>query len=225
MIRSVTAGVVIVLLSTAPACARTLLHLAQSATVMVPPDELDASLRAEASSANAAEAQSRVNTMVTEALAQARKVVGVAVSTSGYTVWRVGPTPQDHSEHWQAGQTLELKSHDGKALLQLAGALQQKGLAMQQLEWRLSHQAEQKAHAEATKQAISELRGRIDEAAGLLGLRFESFRNVQLGVPKTPVFPRMMAAAMPAAAPPPSAVAQDLAVTATVEADAILVPR
>lgn len=225
MIRSVTAGALVLLLSAAPACARTLLHLTQTATVMVAPNELDASLRAEATNADPAEAQKQVNAMMADALARARQVAGVTISTSGYSVWRNGPTPKDHTVRWQAGQTLQLKSHDGATLLKLAGALQQKGLAMQQLEWRLSRQAEKKAHAEATKQAISQLRGRIDEAASLLGLRFGSFKQVQLGAPRTPVFPRVMGASMAAAAPPPNAVAQDIAVTATVEADAILLPR
>ena len=200
MIRSITIGALLVLLAAPPACASTLLHLAQTATVMVAPDELDASLRAEATTAKPAEAQKRVNAMMTDALARARQVAGVTPSTSGYTVWRTGPTPQDHTEHWHAGQTLELKSHDGSALLKLAGALQESGLAMQQLEWRLSRQAEKQAHAAATRQAISQLRGRIDEAASLLGLRFGSFKDVQLNMPRTPVYPRLMGAAVSAAA-------------------------
>jgi len=215
------------LLAASPALAETLLHLAQTATVMVAPDTLDATLRAQVTSANAADAQKRVNAMIADALAHARQVAAVTTSTGGYTVWRVGPTPQDRSERWEAGQTLELKSHDGGALLKLAGELQQKGLAMQQLEWRLSRQAETKAHAEATRQAISQLRDRVDEAAALLGLRFGSFKEIRLDVPRTPVFPRMMttaAMAAPAAAPP-SAVGQEVAVTATAEADAILLPR
>ena len=112
-------------------------------------------------------------------------------------------------------------------MLKLAGELQQKGLATEQLQWGLSRQAERKAHAEATRQAISQLRGRVDEAASLLGLRFDSFKEVRLDVPKTPVFPRMMATAAMAApgAAPPSAVGQDVAVSATAEADAILLPR
>lgn len=215
------------LLAASPAWAETLLHLAQTATVMVAPDELDATLRAQVTSANAADAQQRVNAMLADALAHARQVASVTASTGGYTVWRVGPTPQDRTERWEAGQTLELKSHDGAALLRLAGALQQKGLAMQQLEWRLSRPAETKAHAEATRQAISQLRGRVDDAAALLGLRFDSFKQVQLDVPKNPVFPRLMGAAAMAApaAAPPSAVGQDVAVSATAEADAILLPR
>lgn len=220
--------VLALVLAASPAWADTVLHLSQTATVTEPPNELDATLRAQVTSTNTADAQKRVNTMIADALARARQVKGITVSTGGYTVWRVGPTQQDHTERWQAGQNLQLKGTDGTTLLKLAGELQQKGLATQQLEWRLSPQAERKAHAEATRQAISQLRGRIDEAAELLGLRFGSFKDVQLDVPKTPVFPRLMGAAAmaaPSAAPPPSAISEDIAVSATVQADAILLPR
>ena len=119
--------------------------------------------------------------MMADALARARQVPSVTVSTGGYTVWRVGPTPQDRSERWQAGQSLQLKSHDGPALLKLAGALQQKGFATEQLGWRLSREAEEKAHDAATKQALTRLRGRVEAIAALLGLRFDSFKAVRLG--------------------------------------------
>ena len=221
-----TACALVVLLAAVPASAETLLHLAQTATVMVPPDELDATLGAQAVSPSPADAQQRVNAMMADALARARQVSAVTVSTGGYSVWRVGPTPQDHSERWQASQALQLKSHDGPALLKLAGALQQKGFATEQLAWRLSRQAEEKAHDAATKQALTRLRGRVEATAALLGLRFDSFKAVRLGSPSPPPYPRLMGAAMAApAAAPPNAVAEDVPVTATAEADAILLPR
>jgi predicted secreted protein len=222
-----TACLLLVLLAAGPAHAETLLHLTQSATVTVPPDELDATLRAQVVSPRAADAQRQVNAMIADALAQARQVSSVTVATGGYSVWRVGPTPQDHSERWQASQTLQLKSHDGPALLTLTGALQQKGLATEQLAWRLSREAEEKAHDAAMKQALGRLRARVEQAAELLGLRFDSFKSVQLGSPSPPPYPRLMGAmAMSAAAaPPPSAVAEDVPVTASIEADAVLLPR
>src|SRR5581483_9381281 len=94
------------LLAASPACAETLLHLSDSETVTVAPDELAASLRAEASSAKPADAQQRVNAMMADALARARQIAGVTVSTGGYSVWHVGPTPQDRTERWQASQSL-----------------------------------------------------------------------------------------------------------------------
>lgn len=216
------------LLAPAAAHAETVLHLGETATVMAAPDELAASLRVEATSATAAASQARVNKVMEDALARARAVPGLTVSTGGYGVWRVGPTPQDGNVRWQASETLNLAGHDDTVLLKLVGDLQQAGLAVGNLGWRLSRAAERKAHQEATKQALSSLRGRIEEAAALLGLRFEQFKEVRLDAanPQQPMF-RAMAApmAMAAAAPPPSVAAEDVAVSATAEADAILQPR
>jgi predicted secreted protein len=209
-----------------PACAETLLHLADTETVTVAPDELAASLRAEASSANPADAQQRVNAAMADALAHARKVAGVTISTGAYSVWHVGPTPEDSSERWQASQSLELSSHDGVGLLTLVGALQHNGLAIGELGWRLSREAERKAHDEATRQALAALRGKTQEAAGLLDLRFDSFKQVRLDSAAPIPMPRFAGAMAAMAAPaPPSAVAADVPVSATADADAILLPK
>jgi len=128
-----------------PACAETVLHLADTETVSVAPDELAASLRAEATNADPAEAQRQVNAAIADALAHTGKVSGVTVSTGAYSVWHVGPTPQDNTERWQASQSLELKGHDSVALLTLVGLLQHNGLVVGELGWRLSREAERKA--------------------------------------------------------------------------------
>jgi len=86
----------------------TILRLAETVTVMITPDELQASMRAEALAPNAAEAQRRVNELMRDALDGARKAAGLTVSTGGYNVWRVAPTPQDRAERWQAGQSINL---------------------------------------------------------------------------------------------------------------------
>ena len=75
----------------------------------------------------------------------------VTVSTGGYFVWRVGPAPLTPPEHWQANQSIDLTSHDGAAMLKLVGELQQKGLAIGQLGWRLSDAATRAARAEARR--------------------------------------------------------------------------
>lgn len=208
-----------------PASAETILHLADTETVTVAPDELAASLRAEASSANPADAQQRVNAAMADALARAQKVAGITVSTGAYAVWHVGPTSQDSNERWQASQSIELSGHDGIALLTLVGVMQHSGLAVGELGWRLSREAERKAHDEATRQALSALRGKAQEAAGLLDLRFDSFKEVRLdGVMPVPT-PRFVGAMSAMAAAAPSAVAMDVPVSSTAEADAILLPK
>jgi predicted secreted protein len=207
----------------------TILRLAESATVMVTPDELAASLRAEAVAPNAQDAQKRVNEMMRDAVAAAKKIDGITVSTGGYNVWRVSGTPVDRSERWQATQGLNLTGKDAESMLKLIGDLQQKGLAQGNLGWRLSRDTEHSARKEATRQALSGLRGRADEAAEALGLKFASFKEVRLDSVTPPMMPRQLTGvsrmtAM-AAAPPPSAETEDLPVTATAEADILLRPR
>jgi predicted secreted protein len=205
----------------------TILHLSETATVPSHPDELAATIRAEVVAPSPAEAQQRVNRMVTDALQLAHQVPGVTVSTGNYSVWRVGPTPQERGDRWQAGQAIELHSRDGAPLLRLVGELQQKGLAMNQLGWRLSEEATHTARQQALAAALKELRGRADAAAQLIGLQFDQFKEVRLDTPRPPPMPRMMMAApAPATAfAPPNAEAEDVTVSATAEADVLLKPR
>lgn len=207
----------------------TILKLSETATVMVTPDELAASLRAEAIAPTGQEAQRRVNEMMRDAVAAAKKVDGITVSTGGYNVWRLAATPVDRSERWQAGQSLNLSGKDGEAMLKLVGELQQVGLTQGNLIWRLSRDTERKARRDATKQALSGLRGRADEAAEILGLRFASFREVRLdSMAPPPIMPRLQVvtrAAMAAPVPPPNAEAEEMPVTASAEADILLKPR
>ncbi len=208
--------------------AETVLHLAETATVMAAPDEIAATLRAEATGASASDAQARVNAAMQQALAQAHKIDGLVISTGGYGVWRTGPTSADRNERWQVSQTLSLTGHDGPSLLNLVGVLQQQGLAVGSLSWRLSRDAERQAYQAATKQALAGLRGRVEEAAALLDLRFDQFKEVRLDTPGQQPMPRGMAMPMAmsaGSAPPPSAAPEDVPVSATAEADAILLPR
>jgi predicted secreted protein len=218
------------LLAIRPALADdTILRLAETATVMVTPDELAAAMRAEAAAPNAQDAQKRVNEMMRNAVEAAKKVSGVTTSTGGYNVWRVAPTPADRTEHWQAGQSLNLSGKGGEAMLKLVGELQQMGLVQGSLIWRLSRETERKARQDATKQALSGLRGRADEAAEILGLRFASFHEVRLdSVAPPPIMPRQQMvtrASLAAPAPPPTAEAEEMPVTASAEADVVLKPR
>jgi predicted secreted protein len=202
----------------------TTLSLSETATVMAAPDELSAVLRAEATAPTAAEAQRLVNAAMADALTRVRQAAGVTSGTGGYGVYR---DPSVKPERWNASQTLALHSANGPVLLTLVGALQQKGLAISDLHWQLSDDAERKAQAEATRRAIGALRARVDEAAGLLGLRFVRFATVRLDSPQ-PFRPAMrMMAVAPAAALGGigAAAADDIAVSATVGADADLAPK
>lgn len=218
MIRAAT--LILGILLAGPAAAETLLHLSESARVMVQPDELAASLRAEAVSLSTAEAQAQVNAAMAGAVALARQTAGVRVTTGAYTVWP--QTVSTHPAGWRASQTLELRGGDGAVLLTLVGVLQQRGLAVSQLGWQVAAETERHARAEATKQALGNLRARAEEAAGVLGLHFDSFREVRLDASARPHPMPMRAMAASPSAPPPTVEAEPVPVEASVEADVVL---
>lgn len=207
--------------------AETVVHFVETATIMVSPDELAVTLRAEMTAPSAAEAQSRVNAMardVTAAITQARDI---QFSTGGYQVWRVAPSAQDRVERWQAMQNFRLSSTDGAALLALVGTLQQGGVIVSSMQWRLSRASEKKAGHEATREAVAALTGRATETASLLGMRFDHFRAVKVDDAE-PIAVRpqpAMLTARAADAAPPVAMADDIAVTATARAEALMSRR
>ncbi len=206
----------------AQARADTILHLSDTETVTVHPDELVVRLRAEAAAPTAAAAQQAVNAAISAALERVRQVAGVTESTEAYTAWQA-TDPQ----RWEASQTLLLRGADGAALLQLTGDLQQAGLAISSLSWQLSPTEFRSQQDKALQLALTNLRGRAEQAAGLLGLRFVEFQRVNIAAPQPlPIAPRMMmATAMSAAPTPPSAEPEEFRVSATAEADALLVPK
>ena len=209
--------------------AETLLRLAETATVMVQPDELAADLAAQASAATPQDAQAQVNAAVTTALATARGTQGVTVATGPYSVWQVREPHPDQpaarpAEVWQASQIVTLHSADGGTMLALVGRLQAQGLAAQRLGWQVSDSASRRAGDEARRQALGALRARCEAAAKLLGLRFEEFRSVNLNPTSAPGPGPMPRALMAAAMPAPNAVAEAVPVTATVTAEAALAP-
>ncbi|WP_270938947.1 SIMPL domain-containing protein, partial [Falsiroseomonas oryzae] len=172
---------------------------------------------------SAAAAQEAVNRSVAAAVARAQGVQGIRVSTGGYWTSRV-----DEGRTWQAVQQITLRSGDGAALLELAGALQGQGLATASLHWTLTRDAARAAREEASRLALDALRRRAEAVAAQLGLVMVGLKEVRIDAPEHA--PRPMAAPMAmsaraAAAPPPVAVAEDVVVSATVQAVAILRPR
>lgn len=214
--------VMLLLLAVPAQAAETLLRLSETAHVAARPDELVAMLRADGSAATAAAAQGRVNVAIARALDEAKAVPGVVAATGVYNVWQRPPP----NLQWQAQQTVQLKGSDGAAMLALVGSLQASGLAVDRLGWQVSAAAGRKVQSEATKLALAALRGRAEEAAAILGLKFVGFREIRLDSQRPVIMampaPRALMAAQDVAAP--RAEATEVDITATVEADAMLSP-
>lgn len=206
--------------------ADTILRMTEAATVPTKPDQIVAQLQASATASTSAEAQQKLNVMMTAAVARARQVPDVTLRTDSYHVWRIEMTQSDRYGKWQANQSVMLTGTDGPALLALVDALQQMGLTTNQLSWRLSPEATKTARRQATEIAVKALRARADEAAGWLGLRFVSFQEVRLdgAAPgPAPIMRRAMAPGMAVpASVPPAAEADNVNVGVAVEADVVL---
>ncbi len=221
---------VLAVLAAAPgARADTILDLSETGHVSAQPDEIAASLRAEATAPAPDAAQAAVNQAMKRALDAARATQGVTVNTGQYSVWLAEPPPPPHpgaaragSPTWHASQTLDLTGHDGHSMLALVGTLQGQGMAVQALAWQLSPDATRTALEAALRQAVSGLRARAEEVAGLLGLRFASFRTVRLSPEPQRMAPMMMMRAA-APAPAPNVEQGPIEVSSTVTAEAVLV--
>jgi uncharacterized protein len=208
------------LLAAPAARADTILHLTVTATVTAMPDELVAQLSAQADAPSAGAAQQRVNQMIATALDAAKPLTAVTASTTAYSVWH----ETEPRNIWHASQGIALRSRDGGGLLTLVGSLQQGGLAVGDLSWQLSPGASEKTY----EQAIDLLTARADAVAGLLHLSVKGFRSVTVGEdggiqPQPMGGMRMMSLAVSAAAPPPSAQADVVTISAAVSGDVDLV--
>jgi predicted secreted protein len=206
-----------------PAASETLLHLSDSATVMRAPDEIVATLRVEARAASAAAVQQQVNRAMTAALERARAVAGVQVATGRYGTWHSQEPPRS----WQASQSITLRGPEAAPLLELVGALQGQGLAISDLSWRLTREAERQAREEASRLAIDALRRRAEAVAAQLGLAVAGMRELHLDASERPVpMPRMAAMSAAERAPtPPVAAPEEAPVSASASAIVVLRPN
>ena len=205
-----------------PAHADTILHLTVTAHVTVMPDELVAQLTADADAPTAGAAQARVNQMVETALGAAKGLTAVTASTTQYSVWH----ETDPKNVWHASQGVALRSPDGGALLTLVGTLQQDGLAVGNLGWQLSPAVSEKSYEQALGRAVDLLSARAKTVAGLLHLTLQGFQSVTVGEdggpPARPLGELRMMTMAANGAPPPSAQADAVTVSASVSGDARL---
>lgn len=193
----------------------TLLHLSATASEQVTPDRLVAELLAQATAASPAEAQRRVNALMAEGMKTAQAAAGVQARATGYSA---GPA-DDKRSGWTAQQTLHVEGAQDAPLLDLVGALQQKGFVVAVLDWQVSPSLYRRTHEQAETEALKTLQARAASAAATLGLRVDHLQDVRLDGPMFQPRGMVMAAK---AAPAPQATQAPEEVTAQVSADVVL---
>ena len=202
----------------------TRLTLRESAERELPQDRLTVSLRVEATAATAVAVQADVNRRMEAALARARAASGVRVETTGY--WTYEERPQNQPRRWRGQAGLNLVGSDTGAVLALAGALQETGLAMSGMRFELTPEATRAVQDELTAEALRRVKARADKAADAIGLGVTGLAELRVGdtgggIPQ----PRPMMRAMAASADMAAPVAEPGLATVRVEVEAVFVLR
>lgn len=152
-----------------------------SATREVANDTLVAVMYAQREGQDAAALADAVNRTVTAALARARQVQAVEVSTLDY---RQSPVYRNQSvSGWRVHQSIRLESRDAAALGALIGELQGE-LSIQSVHYTVSEQARAAVEDELIGEAMAAYQRRAGLIAGALGRA--SFRLVAMDVSTPP---------------------------------------
>jgi predicted secreted protein len=210
-----------------PPTGHTVLNFSATERISLPQDLLTASLRIEARNADPRKVQADINTAMEKALATAKKIAGVKVTTGGYQVYE--QRLERNLRLWQGQQTLQLESKNAAAVLELAGQLQAGGFAMSGLAYSLSPEKAESVRDELMVKALGSLKARAALVARTLGKSGYELVDVNLGgdMPVVPMYRTMraeMAMASADAAPPPSAEPGETEVAVSVSARALLKP-
>lgn len=194
------------------------LSLRESAERELAQDRLTVSLRVEATAASAAAVQADVNRRMDAAVARARAVSGVRVETTGY--WTYEERPANQPRRWRGQAGLNLVGSDTGAVLALAGALQETGLAMSGMRFELTPESARAVQDELTADALRRVRARADRAADAIGMRVVGIVEMRVG-DAGGEGPRPMPRLAMAAQAGPAPVAEPGLATVRVEVEAV----
>lgn len=209
----------------APPDNSTVLHLTEEAQRMMPRDRLHAVLRVDSTDQDAAKLQGEINRRMQAAVARAKTVAGITLSTGGYFVYQ--ERPEGEPPRWHGSASLTLISRDAAPLLTLVGGLQQDGLAISALTYELTPEAVHSAEDALTAEALKRLKERGQRIADDLGLAVGRLRDVHVGnaTGEAPVPHILARSAFSAAAAAPVAEPGQATVTVSVSAEIELVAK
>lgn len=216
----------------------TLISLAATERVEVEQDLLIAHLSYEAENKDPAKLQEEINKIMTKALAEAKAVKTVKVSTLGYQVYpydyNPDPRPLQPGEQpklerkWRGSQTLMLKGKASDDLLNLVGKLQALRLNVSNLSYTVSPELMEETQNIMLESALRKLKTKAERTAKALGKSQSNLLNVNVdvgGFAPPPYYGgavMMKAEAASADMAPPVAAPGQSDITLTVNAQALI---
>lgn len=140
------------------------INVTASATSTLPNDRMHAWLRVDVDNPDPAAAANEANTRMGKALARAKAVNGVDVSTTAYSSNQI--SQRNQPAKWRVSQTLQLESADFAALAALVSKIQSEdGLVLSGMNFSASIAARRAAEDALTQQAIKAWQTRVQNAA------------------------------------------------------------
>lgn len=212
-----------------------IMNLSATETQKTAQDMIIASLRIETEGRTAREVQEAINLGMQSALALAKKEPSVKASTGTYSVYPYDPPEPKlqnsaiRPQRWRGSQTIEMQSLDTEALLKLAGEIQEKGFAMNNLGYALSPEKYESLQDDLLVKALAKLTAKAALAAKSLNKSGYDMLNIDLS-PSGPVMPMYartemtMGMAMDKSMPAPVAEPGETDVSLTVSARVLLKP-
>ena len=161
---------------------RTEVNLSQQAERMEARNRIMVKLTVETRGNSAKQIQAEINKRMSAAIQKASANRNITVETSSYSVSRPYDSQSGKdADRWRGTQTLSLTSDDFEAVLNLSGSLQNDGLVMSDMRFFVAPETLKAAQDELTTAAIKTLNERTGKVAKDLGLKFERFRNINIG--------------------------------------------
>lgn len=211
-----------------PVAAQTILSLNAIGSAVAQPDQAVATFEVQATKPDAASAQATVNQLITKALAAARGLSNLSVTTGSYNSYATVPADHQSTPSFTAEQSLTLIQPAAggvpdAAFTNLLATLQSDGLLLTGLSGDLSATGRQKLQRVAVRNALTALRDEANDIATALHKKVGTLETLSVdtgGGIIPPIGPRMMA--MPASAPQsaPDNVNVSARVSAKIELDA-----
>jgi predicted secreted protein len=176
-------------------------HLQAQQSRSVSNDTMHVTLNTYADMRDAAELAERINRDMEWALAMAKAVAGVLVSTGAYQTW---PVYRDNiKKGWRGQQSLILEGTDTKALSRLAGQLQEK-LQIKSMNFSVSDEKRTEVENSLIRTALDAFKQRakiVGDNLQATGYRLVDI-NINTSAQRPPIVYQARAATMEAAAAP-----------------------
>ncbi|NRB11072.1 MAG: SIMPL domain-containing protein [Rickettsiaceae bacterium] len=152
----------------------TILNLAATEQKEIMQDLLVASMRFEYEGTDAKTVQNEVNKVMNRVVELTKKRQGISIMMGGYNVSsyykrdRANKTKEPKQKIWRATQTINLSSKNSDDLLKLAGRIQNLGLVMNNLSYRVSPEKTEQARNDLIEQALNKLMAKAGKVAKTL---------------------------------------------------------